>query len=163
MGLARIIVPLFPGIHAREWISPAVCTYVIREIVENAATNGYVDQINFHFLPVANPDGYEYTFSTVSCTSSLQLIGVTVNHPFWTEALLELKSTVYSSSSKFTLYIQDRLWRKTRSPQGVCYGVDPNRNFDMHWGGKRGIPNYYLICVTSLRLKTCDSVSLLDI
>jgi len=80
------------GIHAREWISPAVCTYVIREIVENAATNGYVDQINFHFLPVANPDGYEYTFST------------------------------------------DRLWRKTRSPQGVCYGVDPNRNFDMHWG-----------------------------
>ena len=58
--------PVFAGIHAREWISPAVCTYVIREVVENAAANGYVDQINFHFLPVANPDGYEYTFTDVS-------------------------------------------------------------------------------------------------
>ena len=58
--------PVFAGIHAREWISPAVCTYVIREVVENAAANGYVDQINFHFLPVANPDGYEYSRNTVS-------------------------------------------------------------------------------------------------
>ena len=54
------------GIHAREWISPAVCTYVIRELVENNAANGYADQINFHFLPVTNPDGYDYTFTDVS-------------------------------------------------------------------------------------------------
>jgi len=28
----------------------------------------------------------------------------------------------------------NRMWRKTRSKQGtVCYGVDPNRNFDFHW------------------------------
>merc|ERR1712241_1631412 len=43
-------------------------------------------------MGVANPDGYEYTFT------------------------------------------DDRLWRKTRSPQGICYGVDPNRNFAYHWG-----------------------------
>ena len=66
-----VIIPLLiAGIHAREWISPAVCTYAIREVIENAATNGYVDQINFHFLPVANPDGYEYTFTDVSYTST---------------------------------------------------------------------------------------------
>merc|ERR1712117_904431 len=29
---------------------------------------------------------------------------------------------------------QDRMWRKTRSPQGGCIGVDPNRNWDFHWG-----------------------------
>jgi len=30
----------------------------------------------------------------------------------------------------------NRMWRKTRSKQGnICYGVDPNRNFDFHWGG----------------------------
>lgn len=31
---------------------------------------------------------------------------------------------------------QDRLWRKTRSPQGLCYGVDPNRNWGFHWNGE---------------------------
>ena len=131
MGLARIIVPLFPGIHAREWISPAVCTYVIREIVENAATNGYVDQINFHFLPVANPDGYEYTFSTVSCTSSLQLIGVTVNHPFWPYSNLKVQYIRVLQSSLYTYRTacgEKRGLRKafatewTRTGTSICTG-----------------------------------------
>ncbi|XP_052815318.1 carboxypeptidase B-like [Mya arenaria] len=26
-----------------------------------------------------------------------------------------------------------RLWRKTRSKHGLCYGVDPNRNWDIEW------------------------------
>ncbi|KAJ8311404.1 hypothetical protein KUTeg_010759 [Tegillarca granosa] len=31
----------------------------------------------------------------------------------------------------------DRLWRKTRSPQADgCFGVDPNRNFDIDFGDK---------------------------
>ena len=30
----------------------------------------------------------------------------------------------------------DRMWRKTRSKHGRCYGVDPNRNFDYKWGGQ---------------------------
>merc|ERR1712209_23806 len=82
------------GIHAREWISPAVATFIFRELVEdNAEHPEYLDNINWYFLPSANPDGYAYTFDT------------------------------------------DRLWRKTRSPQsGGCYGVDPNRNWDFHWG-----------------------------
>jgi carboxypeptidase A4 len=52
------------GIHAREWISPAVTTYLIRELVENYALHPeYVDNVNYHILPSANPDGYAYTFS----------------------------------------------------------------------------------------------------
>lgn len=27
------------------------------------------------------------------------------------------------------------MWRKTRKPNGLCYGVDLNRNFDSNWGG----------------------------
>lgn len=27
------------------------------------------------------------------------------------------------------------MWRKTRRPGEVCYGVDGNRNFNFHWGG----------------------------
>merc|ERR1719391_826915 len=80
------------GIHAREWISPAVATYLVNELVDNYSMHpDYIDKINWYFLPSANPDGYQYTFDT------------------------------------------DRLWRKTRSPQGSCYGVDPNRNWDFHW------------------------------
>ncbi|XP_017869911.1 PREDICTED: zinc carboxypeptidase A 1-like [Drosophila arizonae] len=27
----------------------------------------------------------------------------------------------------------DRIWRKTRKPYGVCFGADPNRNWDFYW------------------------------
>lgn len=33
-------------------------------------------------------------------------------------------------------WTNDRLWRKTRSRNGVCYGVDPNRNFDSYHCGE---------------------------
>merc|ERR1712012_109657 len=53
------------GIHAREWISPAVATFIFRELVEdNAEHPEYLDNINWYFLPSANPDGYAYTFDT---------------------------------------------------------------------------------------------------
>jgi len=52
------------GIHAREWISPAVASFLVRELVEdNDKHPDYLDKINWYFIPVANPDGYSYTFS----------------------------------------------------------------------------------------------------
>ncbi|KAF5296418.1 hypothetical protein FQR65_LT01405 [Abscondita terminalis] len=49
------------GIHAREWISPATVTYIINELVENWEKEPKaVHNIDWHILPVANPDGYEY-------------------------------------------------------------------------------------------------------
>jgi murein tripeptide amidase MpaA len=60
-------VPVFPGIHAREWIANAVATYMIRELVENYEENkNIVDNLNIHVLPLANPDGYEFSISDVS-------------------------------------------------------------------------------------------------
>jgi len=93
-GPGKPNVWLESGIHAREWISPAVATYIVNELVSGYASHPeYLDNINWYFLPSANPDGYAYTFDS------------------------------------------DRLWRKTRSPQrGGCVGVDPNRNWDFHWG-----------------------------
>ena len=34
---------------------------------------------------------------------------------------------------------EDRLWRKTRTKidGSSCFGIDPNRNFDVQWGGKK--------------------------
>jgi len=51
------------GIHAREWIAPAVSTFIVRELVENnTAHPDYLDKINWYFLPSANPDGYAYSW-----------------------------------------------------------------------------------------------------
>ena len=46
------------GIHAREWISPAATTYLIKQLVERSGENqDLVDFYDFYILPVANPDG----------------------------------------------------------------------------------------------------------
>merc|ERR1712117_474004 len=51
------------GIHAREWISPAVATFIVRELVEDYAEHpDYLDKVNWYFLPSANPDGYAYSW-----------------------------------------------------------------------------------------------------
>lgn len=31
---------------------------------------------------------------------------------------------------------EDRMWRKTRQPVGLCRGTDLNRNWNVHWNGK---------------------------
>merc|ERR1712002_1206360 len=51
------------GIHAREWIAPAVATYLVRQLVEDYAEHpDYLDKINWYFIPSANPDGYAYSW-----------------------------------------------------------------------------------------------------
>jgi len=52
------------GIHAREWISPATVTYIIRDLVTNPRHDSMLDNYDFFVLPVVNPDGYEYTHTT---------------------------------------------------------------------------------------------------
>merc|ERR1712183_857860 len=52
------------GIHAREWISPATATYIMRELAENKNNADLIDFFDFYILPVANPDGYEYSFTS---------------------------------------------------------------------------------------------------
>ena len=50
------------GIHSREWISPAVGTWMLNELVENnAAHPTLIDMLDWYFLPVHNPDGYYKT------------------------------------------------------------------------------------------------------
>lgn len=45
---------------------------------------------------------------------------------FWFVPVINPDGYVYS-------HLYDRLWRKTRSKNQVCRGVDPNRNYDYHW------------------------------
>jgi murein tripeptide amidase MpaA len=61
-GAGKPNIWLEAGIHAREWIAPAVCTFIVRELVENYADHPeYLDELNWYILPSANPDGYMYS------------------------------------------------------------------------------------------------------
>ncbi|XP_066139755.1 carboxypeptidase B-like [Euwallacea fornicatus] len=53
------------GIHAREWITPATVTYIINQLILNWESEPkYIQNIDWYFVPLLNPDGYEYTHST---------------------------------------------------------------------------------------------------
>ncbi|KAJ9056419.1 hypothetical protein DSO57_1033239 [Entomophthora muscae] len=52
------------GQHAREWIAPAAVTYIIHRMLQDANTpiiKKLLDSFEFHFTPLANPDGYEFS------------------------------------------------------------------------------------------------------
>ena len=55
------------GIHAREWISPATVTYMIRKLLQEKITSpDLIDKLDWYFLPVLNPDG-KYSHGMLSC------------------------------------------------------------------------------------------------
>lgn len=52
------------AIHAREWIAPATALYAIQQLLEPQKVRKYdelLNDIEWIFLPVVNPDGYEYS------------------------------------------------------------------------------------------------------
>jgi len=50
------------GIHAREWVSPAAVTFMMKELVENdPAHTDLTENLDWYILPVLNPDGYAHT------------------------------------------------------------------------------------------------------
>lgn len=71
-GGHRPAVLVDAGIHAREWIAPAMALYIINQLVENNATNSdLTDAVDWFIVPVLNPDGYEYSHNTVRNTLHL--------------------------------------------------------------------------------------------
>ncbi|KAI0226602.1 hypothetical protein L0F63_000104 [Massospora cicadina] len=52
------------GLHAREWIAPTACMYLIHKLLAESKTphvQKLLETFDFHFTPLANPDGYEFS------------------------------------------------------------------------------------------------------
>jgi murein tripeptide amidase MpaA len=63
-GQNKPIVFVEAGIHAREWIAGAVATYLINELLNSndPIIQKWTEDYEWHIVPIANPDGYEFTF-----------------------------------------------------------------------------------------------------
>lgn len=64
---ARRVAYIQAGTHGREWITPLAVLYFANEILTNIrAFQRILNDVELYLVPLVNPDGYEYTFTTVS-------------------------------------------------------------------------------------------------
>lgn len=65
-NLARRLAPprINAAQHAREWIALTTALYTLTSLLSSySAHPAFLDSFEFFFSPLANPDGYEYTWS----------------------------------------------------------------------------------------------------
>lgn len=66
-GTPKNSVLIHGGIHAREWISPAVVLYLTDMMIQRARLsaihNAALSRTALYVVPVLNPDGYEYSWT----------------------------------------------------------------------------------------------------
>ncbi|XP_067947675.1 carboxypeptidase A2-like [Watersipora subatra] len=67
-GDQKPIIWIDSGIHAREWLTVGTTVWIINKMLTTYNTDPEVkdlmDHYDWYFLPVANPDGYEYTHTS---------------------------------------------------------------------------------------------------
>ncbi|XP_052750579.1 carboxypeptidase A2-like isoform X2 [Galleria mellonella] len=102
------------GSHAREWISPAVATWIMQALIEGEKGQGadyeMLKQADFYIMPVLNPDGYEHSHT---------------HDRLWKKT----RSLYDDQSDDFFVG-----WLPWNWGRGECVGVDVDRNWDYHWG-----------------------------
>ncbi|GBP65742.1 Carboxypeptidase B [Eumeta japonica] len=52
------------GIHAREWVAPAMALYLTHRLVLGADKAEELNGVDWYIMPLVNPDGYEFSRSS---------------------------------------------------------------------------------------------------
>jgi len=112
------------GMHSREWISPATCLYLIKQLTlsfENKYRAGikktHLYNYQWQFIPMANPDGY--------AKSHIRDDSGKENNRFHRKNMRPWKTIRSHLSADMIDYCET---------VANCLGVDLNRNFPGGWG-----------------------------
>lgn len=112
------------GVHAREWISVTSVLYSIYNFLNHYENNpGQWDalaKLDFLFIPVSNPDGYEYSWTT---------------DRLWRKNRQPLEDQIQEKQRQETQPrnnqgLEDEAKRATF---GSCVGIDIDHSYDFHW------------------------------
>lgn len=67
-GSLKPVIFIHATQHAREWLAPMTATYIADQLVRgygtDAAATAMLDRYSFVVVPLVNPDGYVYTWTT---------------------------------------------------------------------------------------------------
>ncbi|XP_055341548.1 carboxypeptidase B-like [Paramacrobiotus metropolitanus] len=69
-GKVKPVIWIDSQIHAREWVTSAVLTYFVNFLVSEYDTNSMarrmMEEIDWYFVPVVNPDGFDFTHTSAN-------------------------------------------------------------------------------------------------
>ncbi|RLV94183.1 putative metallocarboxypeptidase ECM14 [Spathaspora sp. JA1] len=122
-GERRTIV-ITGGTHAREWISVSSTLYTIYDLLQfysEEPNSKIFKELDFLFIPVGNPDGYEYTWNADRLwrknrqqTVEPNCIGIDLDHSYdyhWTKSTDWACGEEYSGETPFEA-IESRIWEE---------------------------------------------------
>ena len=90
---------------------------------------GLLYYFDVYMIPVANPDGYAYTWTTTNSTIDTPW-GRKAIHRFWRKNRRQTSTKVEEFATNSTKFDLPRF----QSEEFWCTGVDLNRNFDISFG-----------------------------
>ncbi|XP_016990915.1 carboxypeptidase B-like [Drosophila rhopaloa] len=136
--LGKRVIFMDAALHAREWMTPVAALYTIYKLVVEFEENAdLLADFDWHIMPLANPDGYEYSRKTNSTWRNTRTpnvgdcIGTNLNYNFelgWGVGFPELKDSCdenYAGSAPFTEVesrtVRDIMHSLMQSERGVMY------------------------------------------